>query len=109
MVVRFFDVGQGDGALIQGPAGEQVIIDGGPDSSLLSNLGNVMPFSDRTIDLLILTHPHLDHFGSFAAILERYEVKRMMLTGMVYENDLYKHMLELALKRRVEIMTPDPA
>jgi competence protein ComEC len=60
--VWFLDVGQGDGILIQTPGGRQVLIDGGASAQvLLGELGAVMPFWDRDLDLVVLTHPDADH------------------------------------------------
>src|SRR3989344_5668011 len=69
------DVGQGDAIFIETPSGNQILIDGGPDKSVLRELGEVMPFYDRTIDLVILTHPHLDHAGGLVEVLKNYEVE----------------------------------
>ena len=55
------DVGQGDAIFIETPRKAQVLIDGGPDMKVLGQLSAVMPFYDRSIDLLILTHPQEDH------------------------------------------------
>ena len=63
--VWFLDVGQGDGILIQTPGGRQVLIDGGPNQQVLfDELGAVMPFWDRSIDLVVLTHPDGDHMAA---------------------------------------------
>ncbi len=59
--VNFFDVGQGDAIFIVSPQSHQILIDGGPDSTILEKLAKEMPFWDRTIDLIILTHPEKDH------------------------------------------------
>src|SRR3989344_605530 len=59
--VSFLDVGQGDSELVETRDGTQILIDGGPSRSILSILGNRMPFYDRHIDVVILTHPHADH------------------------------------------------
>ena len=62
MHVVFLDVGQGDAIFVETPSGRQVLIDGGPsDSVLLSQLGRQMPFWDRTLDMVALTHPDADH------------------------------------------------
>ncbi len=55
--VNFFDVGQGDAIFIETPKNYQILIDGGPGSAVLEKLGKEMPFWDRTIDLIVLTHP----------------------------------------------------
>ena len=61
MQVHVLDVGQGDSLFIQSPQGYQIVVDGGPDMSLLEHLGMVMPWFDRSIDLLILSHFDADH------------------------------------------------
>jgi competence protein ComEC len=79
--VYFLDVGQGDGILIQTPTGRQVLIDGGASSvQLLSELGDVMPWWDRSIDMLLATHADLDHVGAHPAVLERYGVAYALAT-----------------------------
>lgn len=79
--VVFLSVGQGDAILIsQGM--NQVLIDGGRDGRLLlSRLGRYVPFYDRTIEVLIPTHPDADHIGGLSAVLERYQVKTVLDTG----------------------------
>ncbi len=76
-----FDIGQGDSIFIEAPNGNQVLIDGGPSSAVLGKLGSVMPFWDRSIDLVVLTHPHADHVAGLVEVLKRYDV------GMVLESD----------------------
>jgi competence protein ComEC len=73
--VTFLDVGQGDAVLITTPQGQQVLVDGGPSpQALTSALGREMPFWDRTLDLVIMTHPDLDHITGLAEVLDRYNV-----------------------------------
>jgi competence protein ComEC len=81
--VIFFNVGQGDSAFIQTPSGQQVLIDGGPDSTVINKLARVLPFYDRTIDLIILTHPEKDHIAGLLDVLKRYKVENIMWTGVV--------------------------
>ncbi|MEI6379057.1 MAG: ComEC/Rec2 family competence protein [Candidatus Falkowbacteria bacterium] len=72
--VDFLNVGQGDAILIQTPYGQRILIDGGPDSSSQARLGEVLPWYARTIDLLILTHPHDDHVAGLIKIVSDYRV-----------------------------------
>lgn len=74
MKVVFLDVGQGDAIYIEAPNGRQILIDGGPDAKLLSSLGKVMPFADRSIDMIIATHPDMDHIGGFSLLLDNYKI-----------------------------------
>ncbi len=72
--VVFCDVGQGDGIYIRTPKGADIVIDGGPDNSILLCLSDNMPFWDRTIDLMILTHPDSDHYTGLIPIAKQYGV-----------------------------------
>ena len=72
--VIFCDVGQGDAIFIRTPDGKNLLIDGGPDRKVLNCLSSYMPFWERNIDLMVLTHPHADHFMGMYYVLERYSV-----------------------------------
>ena len=76
--LHFFDIGQGDAIFIEAPNGNQMMIDGGPGRIVLSELGKVMPFFDRSIDVLLVTNPDKDHIGGFVDILRRYKVKTLI-------------------------------
>ena len=81
--VTFLDVGQGDAIFIETPAGTQLLIDGGPDPDVLQReLGSVMPFWDRSIDAVVLTHPDADHLNGLVSVLERYDVALVAETGV---------------------------
>ena len=81
--VTFFDVGQGDAAFIETPERQQILIDGGPNSAILEKLGKEMPFWDRTIDWIILTHPEKDHLAGLLEVLKSYKVENILWTGVV--------------------------
>ena len=76
--VYFFDVGQGDAIFIETPNGNQVLIDGGPDNKVIQELAKVMPFYDKEIDVVVLTHPHADHVAGLIEVLERYDVNNIL-------------------------------
>lgn len=78
--VIFCDVGQGDAILIVSPDNNYILIDGGPDKRLLDCLARHMPFWERELSLVLLTHPHADHFMGMYYLLERYS-----LTGFFTE------------------------
>jgi competence protein ComEC len=81
--VSFFDVGQGDSILIKAPGSYQVLIDGGPSySKVLDGLSREMPFNDKEIDLVILSHPESDHMTGLLSVLENYKVDNILWTGI---------------------------
>ncbi len=87
LTVAFLDVGQGDAVYIEGPNGNQVLYDAGPPSGeALRSLSTVMPFWDRSLDVIILSHPDQDHIGGFPEILRRYRVSTAIEPGSVSNN-----------------------
>lgn len=76
--IAIFDVGQGDAALITTPRGAQIVIDGGPDSSVLTDIAALLPRFDRTLDMVVLTHFDADHAAGLLPLLERYEVAHIV-------------------------------
>ncbi len=102
--VNFFDVGQGDAIFIETPEGRQILIDGGPGSAVLEKLGREMPFWDRTLDLIILTHPEHDHIVGLIEVLQRYKVDYILWTGIKRETAEYKEWQNLIQKEGAEII-----
>jgi competence protein ComEC len=92
--IYFLDVGQGDAIFIETPNGNQVLIDGGPDGSILSQLSQVMPFYDKDIDLLVASHPHSDHIAGLVDVLNRYEVKSFLEAEEGYDSSIFRAMKE---------------
>lgn len=82
LTVSFLDIGQGDSIFIEAPSGRQVLIDGGANSVVLRELSKVIPWYDRTIDVVIPTHPDADHIGGLIDVLPRYKV------GLIVHSDV---------------------
>src|SRR3989344_5268490 len=76
--VSFLDIGQGDSIFVEGPTGVQMLVDGGPDRGVLRGLAHVMGPLDRTIDLLVATHPDKDHIAGLTDVFDRYDVSYFM-------------------------------
>ena len=88
--VAFLDVGQGDAILITTPSGQQVLVDGGPSpAALASALGDEMPFWDRSLDLVVMTHADADHLTGLLEALDRYRVGAWLDNGLEGDDDLY--------------------
>jgi competence protein ComEC len=88
--VTFLDVGQGDATLITTPGGRQILVDGGPSpSALTSALGREMPFWDRSLDLVVMTHGDADHITGLAEVLARYRVGVWLDNGLPDDDATY--------------------
>jgi len=103
LAVHFFDVGQGKAVFIEEPGGNQILIDGGPDNSVLQKLSQAMPFYDRSIDLLILTHPDSDHLNGLVEVLKRYEVGRIIETGILDKSAEYDEWNKLIKEKNIAV------
>ncbi|HEY8417604.1 MAG TPA: MBL fold metallo-hydrolase, partial [Limnochordales bacterium] len=95
LVVHYLDVGQGDATLLQGP-GVTILIDAGRHDR-----SDVVPHLEaagvQSIDLFIGTHPHSDHIGQCAAVLERFPVREVWLTGHEHTTLTYERCLDAIL------------
>lgn len=105
LMVHFYDVGQGDAIHIRTQDGFDVLIDGGPDASIVEKLGRNMPFWDKTIELMILTHPHADHLVGQLSVLDRFDVKRVLSTGVLHTTDEYLMWLEKVRSKNIPMET----
>lgn len=99
--VVFLDVGQGDSIYIEAPNGRQMLIDGGPDAKLLSSLAKVMPFADRSIDMVIATHPDADHIGGLPILLDNYKVTSIIENGATSTSAVYSGLEDKILKNKI--------
>jgi competence protein ComEC len=83
----FLDVGQGDGILIVTPSGRQVLVDGGAGrEKLLAEVGEVMPWWDRTLDMTLLTHADRDHMGAQLVVPERFGITYALASSVTQQD-----------------------
>lgn len=94
--LSFLDVGQGDAILIQTPEFHQVLIDAGIGSKVVDELGKTMDFFDKDIDLFVVTHPDRDHFAGILDVLQKYKINRILVTGIVSTDSMYREFLSQA-------------
>lgn len=98
--VTFLDVGQGDATLLQAPHTGAVLVDGGPpESGVVSKLRSA---GVRALDLVVLTHPQLDHQGGLENVLRQLPV-RVLLDGGWHE-PLHDRIIVLARSRGVRVL-----
>ena len=102
--VDFLDVGQGDSVLIKSPFGQNILIDGGPNNIVITRLSEELPFWDRTIDLMILTHPHDDHVNCLNDVIRRYQVKKILYTGVAHNSPGYLTWLKLVKDKHIPLV-----
>jgi competence protein ComEC len=94
LAVRFLNIGQGDATLIT-YGSQQILIDGGPNGQkVLEELGKYVPFWDRTIEVVIATHPDQDHIDGLIDVMETYNVSEVIDNSFDSDSQVYKKYLE---------------
>jgi competence protein ComEC len=101
--ICFFNVGQGDSIFIETQKRQQILIDGGPNKIILKKLSQRMPFWDRSIDLMILTHPEKDHLFGLIEVLKRYKVENILWTGVKKESLVFQEWQEGLKKEKAKV------
>lgn len=97
LTVYFLDVGQGDAIFIDSPRHGRVLVDGGKNRKVLAELGKILPFADKRIDVVMATHPDVDHIGGLPEVVSRYDVGIFIEPGVESENSI-----DDELKSRIE-------
>ena len=95
----FCEVGQGDATLIS--KNYQMLVDGGPDSSVLSCLGKNMPFWDRKIEIVVTTHVEADHISGLIDVFDRYKVDNFIWSGFENDTNEFKELKKRIKKEQV--------
>jgi competence protein ComEC len=102
LTVAFLDVGQGDAIFIEAPNGNQMLIDGGNGGAVLRELGKILPSYDRTIDIVLSTHPDQDHIGGLPEVFNRYIVSYFIESGVRSDTSAYAALVHSVKEERAE-------
>lgn len=89
LIVDFLDVGQGDAIYIKAPNGNEMLIDGGPDRRVVSQLGDVMSYGDKNLDVVLATHPDADHIAGLPYVFDSYKVSTFIDNGMSSDTQVF--------------------
>jgi competence protein ComEC len=104
--VRFFDVGQGDAALVTSPAGKRVLVDAGLEAANVA--GRLAQLEVDTIDLAVASHNHADHMGGMPAVLTRFVVRRYLENGMPHTTAAYARTVSALERKRIPVLRAEP-
>lgn len=92
--IYMLNIGQGDSFLIQSANGRQMLIDGGRDSKVLTELAQVMPTGDRSIDVVLATHPDADHIGGLQSVISRYSVGLFLTSQVMTDTKVFTSLFQ---------------
>jgi competence protein ComEC len=104
LTIRFFDVGQGDAALLTTPEGASVLFDGGPDESQVAT--ELAVLGVRRLDVVVASHPHADHIVGLPAVLARIPVGLLLQPGCEDSSELQRALDRAIADERVDVRNP---
>lgn len=104
--IVFCDVGQGDATYIRIKNSIDMLIDAGPDNSVLTCLGKYMPFYDHTIEIALLTHPDKDHLFGFVEVVKRYSIKTFFINPINKDSETFRSFLKAAQDKHISFTFP---
>lgn len=103
LTVAFLNIGQGDAVYIESPDHHQILIDSGPGDAVLRELRKVMPWYDKSIDMIMITNPDKDHIAGFIPVLKRYAVGQAMEPGTKNESAVNANLHQLITDKKLEM------
>ena len=98
-------MGQGDAVLLM-RGDNQILVDGGENEAVLTCLGRHMPFWDRRLEMVVLTHPEKDHFGGLDSVIERYQVNYFVKSPLAKDNKLFSELSDLVSNGKLTLINP---
>jgi competence protein ComEC len=108
--VRFYDCGQGDAALVRTPSGRAYLIDAGPNDRVLGEdfdagedviLPDLKALGVKELRAVVVSHPHLDHYGGALTLLERFPVRELIDPGWPVSSPHYLKLLQTVERKRI--------
>lgn len=99
--IWFLNVGQGDATLIKTPSNHYFLIDGGPSDQVVNELGKILPFWQRKIDAVLLTHPQADHMSGLIDVMKRFQVQRVLINPIKNDTAEWREFFQLVRDKQV--------
>lgn len=103
LVVSYIDVGQGDSTFIEFPGGKTALIDAGETGQEDAVIDYLLERRCRKIDYVICTHPHSDHIGGMAAVIERFDIGEMYMPRAVHNSRAFENLLLTAEEKNLTV------
>jgi competence protein ComEC len=103
MQVHFIDVGQGDSILIQTPLNRTILIDAGPPEAGEKIVAYLEKLHIDKIDLLVATHPDIDHIGGILKVMKTIEVEEILDTGKLHPTKTFANYISEIRKQKIPV------
>jgi competence protein ComEC len=102
--VTFLDIGQGDAAVVELPGSQVMVIDGGGFASEDFDTGEAIlaPFlwsrKIGRVDILVMSHPQLDHYGGLTFLAERFSPRELWFTGEKTQGERFQQLMTALIR-----------
>ncbi|MGY0692540.1 ComEC/Rec2 family competence protein [Virgibacillus sp. FSP13] len=103
MKVHFIDVGQGDSIFIQTPNEKTILIDAGPPKAGKKVVSFLKEHHVEKLDLLIATHPDIDHIGGMPAVMKSFKVKKIIDSGKLHTTKTYARYISAIKNNQIPV------
>lgn len=104
MQIDFLDVGQGDSALLNLPQSTQVLFDAGRDGKTVEQVAEAMPFFDKKIEFVVISHFDNDHVGGLDEVMRSYDVGKIIIADAQKDQEEAKKLVEEAEKDEIGVV-----
>lgn len=105
VIAHYIDVGQGDASFIEFPNGEVMLIDAGIASSSEKIIDYIKNLGYDRINYVIATHPHADHIGGLAEVIESFDIGTIYMPKAVSTSKTYENLLETIKDKGLSVKT----
>ena len=105
VIAHYIDVGQGDASFIELTNGEVMLIDAGIASSSEKIIDYIKNLGYNRIDYVVATHPHADHIGGMAEVIEAFDVGAIYMPKAVSTSKTYENLLETIKNKGLSVKT----
>ncbi len=103
-LVAFLDIGQGSGVLFKDKKNVFLYDTGKYPNLTIKEIDKNLPFYNRKIDILFLSHPDKDHYFSSFEILKRYKVRLIGISPKESQDSNYLQLLDLAKQKKIPVL-----
>ena len=103
--VCFIDCGQGDAILIKTPAGEYMLVDGGKSEEGENISDFLRSRGVKQLAVVVGTHPHSDHIGGLAEIIDSFPVEKVFLPRVTHNTSAFEALLKSIKGKNLKINT----
>jgi competence protein ComEC len=103
--VHFIDVGQGDAILVQTPAGQTMLVDAGEADYGDRVINYLVSQGVKELDIVVGAHPHTDHIGGMAAVINYFPVKSIYMPKVSQNTETFRNLLNTIKSKGLKIST----